>query len=228
MELLEPALNAQFNPKLFKKDPGSSELGNRISQEGLLLFAEMGFDRFTFKKLAERLHTTESSLYRYFDNKHRFLIYLIAHHWLWLEFHIKLQLAETQDEESRLSKALELLCFPEQLPWPFEYLNRNSLEKILVEASLRAYYSDDVDLENKDGLFADYKRLNQLIVQLVSQCAPAYPYPKALVSTVIETIYTQQFYGLHLPSLTDTYQNKAQVFAFVKQLVFNTLYANRI
>jgi len=223
MDLLLRNWQTRLNPKLFKKDPSSSELGNRISKEGLLLFAEVGFDGFTFKKLAERLNTTESSIYRYFDNKHRFLIYLIAHHWLWLEHQIYYHIHAYTAPVDQLHKALEILCHPEILSWPFDHLDRIALQKVLIDASLRAYYSDEVDSENRDGLFSDYKRLNQRLTTLLIQCAPDYPHPKALISTLFETIHSQQFYATHLPSLTDLDFSKGQVYNFVKTLVNNSI-----
>ncbi len=223
MDLILNNWQTRLNPKLFKKDPISSELGLRISREGLLLFAEVGFDGFTFKKLAERLNTTESSIYRYFDNKHRLLIYLIAHHWLWLEHQIYYNIQAYASVEDQLNRALEILCHPEELAWPFEQLDRKALQKVLIDASLRAYYSDEVDLENKDGLFSDYKRLNQRLSKLLTQCAPDYPFPKALVSTIFETIHSQQFYAMHLPSLTDLDHQRGQVFQFVSTLINNCI-----
>lgn len=227
MDLILNNWQTRLNPKLFKKDPISSELGMRISKEGLLLFAEVGFDGFTFKKLAERLNTTESSIYRYFDNKHRLLIYLIAHHWLWLEHQIYFHIQAHATAEDQLNRALEILCQPEELAWPFQQLDRKALQKVLIDASLRAYYSDEVDLENKDGLFSDYKRLNHRLSVLLAQCAPDYPFPKALVSTIFEAIHSQQFYAVHLPSLTDINQRQRQLYQFVKTLINNSITCHR-
>lgn len=223
MDLLLRNWQTRLNPKLFKKDPLSSDLGMRISKEGLLLFAEVGFDGFTFKKLAERLNTTESSIYRYFDNKHRFLIYLIAHYWLWLEYQILFHVNAFSSPLDQLHKAIEILCHSEELGWTFDHLDRKALHKVLIDASLRAYYSDEVDSENQDGLFSDYKRLNQRLCTLLIHCAPNYPHPKALISTLFETIHSQQFYATHLPSLTDLDHKKGHVFNFVKTLVNNSI-----
>lgn len=223
MELLLSNWQIRLNPKLYKKDPNSSDLGKRISQESLLFFSEVGFDGFTFKKLAERLNTTESSIYRYFDNKHRLLIYLIAHHWLWLEHQMYFHMNAFSSPTDQLNKAIEILCYSEELPWPFEHLDRKALQKVLVEASLRAYYSDEVDNENNDGLFSDYKRLNKMLSLLLSQCAPHYAYPKAMISTIFETIHSQQFYAVHLPSLTDLNPEKGHIFKFVQLLINNCM-----
>ena len=35
-------------------------------------------EEFTFRKLAQKINTTEASVYRYFENKHRLLIYILA------------------------------------------------------------------------------------------------------------------------------------------------------
>ncbi len=223
MDLILNHWQTRLNPKLFKKDPISSDLGLRISKEALLLFAEVGFDGFTFKKLAERLNTTESSIYRYFDNKHRLLIYLIAHHWLWLEHQIYFHIHAFSSPEDQLYRALEIICHSDELPWPFEHLDRKALHMVLIDASLRAYYSHEVDLENKDGLFSDYKRLNHRLSVLLQQSAPNYPYPKAMISTIFETVHSQQFYAIHLPALTDLNRSEGQVHQFVKTLINNCI-----
>ena len=54
------------------RDTGSP-MGARILTEGLDLMLELGLEAFTFKKLAERLGSTEVTVYHYFANKQRLL-----------------------------------------------------------------------------------------------------------------------------------------------------------
>ena len=67
-----------MNEKLFLRDPEQSELGRRIIRQGIILISEVGLEETTFRKLAERMGTKEASIYRYFENKHRLLVYLVA------------------------------------------------------------------------------------------------------------------------------------------------------
>ncbi|MEM6736044.1 MAG: TetR/AcrR family transcriptional regulator, partial [Bacteroidota bacterium] len=81
-------LQLQLNPSLYLRDPQSSDLGQRIITESIQLIDEMGFEAFTFKKLSIAINSTEASIYRYFENKHRLLIYLIAWYWNYLDYKI--------------------------------------------------------------------------------------------------------------------------------------------
>jgi AcrR family transcriptional regulator len=83
----------QLDQKFHLKDPTSSELGASIVGTSILMIDEMGYEAFTFRKLADRIGTTEASVYRYFKNKHRLLVYLIAWYWSWME--CRLMLAES-------------------------------------------------------------------------------------------------------------------------------------
>ena len=53
--------------KLFLKDPNSSELGKKIVKHSIELIDKIGFESFTFKKLALEIGATEPSVYRYFE-----------------------------------------------------------------------------------------------------------------------------------------------------------------
>ena len=71
MENLITNIKIQVNPKTYVKDPETSTLGKRIIQNSILLIDEIGFEEFTFKKLGEKIGSNESSIYRYFENKHK-------------------------------------------------------------------------------------------------------------------------------------------------------------
>ena len=74
-------IRIKMNDKLFLRNPEDSLLGKRIVSQGLVLINKLGFEDFTFKKLAAEIETTEASIYRYFENKHRLLVYLITWYW---------------------------------------------------------------------------------------------------------------------------------------------------
>ena len=50
---------------LFLRDPKETTLGRSILKNGIILIDELGFEHFTFKKLATFIHSTEASIYRY-------------------------------------------------------------------------------------------------------------------------------------------------------------------
>ena len=74
--------------KIYIKDPESSELGKRIIEHSIELIDEIGFDSFTFKKLGLKIGSNESSIYRYFESKHKLLLYLINTKKLYVTKHL--------------------------------------------------------------------------------------------------------------------------------------------
>ena len=77
---MELQLQIKMNEKLFLRNPEYTELGKKLIQHSINLIHKKGFEDFTFKKLAEDVGTTEASVYRYFENKHKLLIYITS--WL--------------------------------------------------------------------------------------------------------------------------------------------------
>ncbi|MFZ1526229.1 MAG: hypothetical protein WAT22_15510 [Saprospiraceae bacterium] len=56
-----------FAPNIIKdiylKDPFSSELGRSIIKESIEMIDDLGFEEFTFKKLAIKIKSTEATVY---------------------------------------------------------------------------------------------------------------------------------------------------------------------
>ena len=70
-----------INPNLYCKDPESSDLGKKIVSKSIEMLVELGFEGFTFKKLGQAIGSNESSIYRYFESKHKLLVYLVNWYW---------------------------------------------------------------------------------------------------------------------------------------------------
>ncbi|MFZ9029367.1 MAG: TetR/AcrR family transcriptional regulator, partial [Crocinitomicaceae bacterium] len=85
MEGLHGRVSISVNENVFLKDPTSTELGRKIVRASIDLIDELGFEDFTFKKLALAIGSTEASVYRYFENKHNLLAYLTMWYWGWME-----------------------------------------------------------------------------------------------------------------------------------------------
>src|SRR5210317_99186 len=99
---LNIAITLRINDTIYIRDPQQTELGRSILLHGVLLIDELGLERFNFKKLAERIHSTEASIYRYFENKHKLLIYLINWYWEWMKFRIDFFTNNVEDPQKRL------------------------------------------------------------------------------------------------------------------------------
>ena len=192
------------NEKVFLKDPYSSELGKKIISTSIELIDEMGLEHFTFRKLAQKLETAESSIYRYFENKHKLLLYLTAWYWGFVEYKIVFSISNIGSAEEQLQKAISVLCErPDGEQNKLGPIRLDLLHNILISEASKAYLIKEVDDVNKEGLYRPYKRLVNRISSIVSEISEEYPYPNSLISTVIEGILHQRFFAAHLPSLTD-------------------------
>lgn len=191
--------------KYFKKDPQSSELGRKIVSDGLTMLDELGFEEFTFKKLADSIDSTEASIYRYFKNKHKFLVYLSTYYWSWLEYVIEFETHHIEETSEKLDRVIDIICHSYELPKVLDLpgLSIAKLRRVIDNESDKTYLNRQVDEINKKGLFMGYKNLCGKISSIIQELNPNYQYPKALVSTIMEAAHQQTFFAHHLPSLTE-------------------------
>ena len=99
----------KMNAALFLRNPDNSELGKNILKHSVQMIYQTGYEAFTFKKLAEDIGTTEAGIYRYFENKHKLLVYLLAWYWVWLEFQISFHTNNIKDPKVKLKMVIKLL-----------------------------------------------------------------------------------------------------------------------
>ncbi|MBX2967733.1 MAG: TetR/AcrR family transcriptional regulator [Cyclobacteriaceae bacterium] len=217
----------RLNTSLYLRDPQTSALGQKIVESGIQLIDTLGFENFTFKKLAEEIQSTEASVYRYFENKHRLLLYLIDWYWTWIDYKLSFATNNINDPGQKLSICLKLLTEQKEVDEYTEALDPAALQRIVVSEFEKTYLTKQVDSDNKDGVFLPYKAVCKRIAGIVREVNPAFPYPNALVSTVILSMNHQLYYAEHLPSLTDIKYNPKEhydkLFEFMKVLTFNTL-----
>ncbi|MEQ9426305.1 MAG: TetR/AcrR family transcriptional regulator [Cyclobacteriaceae bacterium] len=219
-------LQLNMNKNLFIRDPQETDLGKRIVSESIRLIDQIGFEAFTFKKLAVSIESTEASIYRYFENKHKLLIYLIAWYWAWLEYLIDYHTHNLPDAESKLNTALRIVSEKKAQDPMFPEVDEAALHRIVIAESDKTYLTKQVDADNKEGLFKGYKSLCKRIASYISEMRPNYQYPHSLVSTVLEAAHQQLFFAKHLPSLTEVNENSSshdQNFEFLRHLVFKTI-----
>ncbi|MEE7627913.1 TetR/AcrR family transcriptional regulator [Methylobacter sp. Wu8] len=214
-----------MNEKLFLRNPEQSELGKKIILHSIQLIHLNGFEAFTFKKLAEAIGTTEAGIYRYFENKHRLLIYLTAWYWSWLEYQVSFQTNNINDPVVKLKRVINLLATTVEDDIRTSYVDESLLHQIIITEGTKAYLNKRVSEDNKDHLFKPYKDLCAVIGNMILECNPRYLYPKSLASTIIEVAHFQNFFMNHLPSLTDFGKNKdeAEIVRFLEDLVFSSL-----
>lgn len=196
-------LQLLMNSNLYLRDPQDTELGRKIVRESIMMIDDLGFEEFTFKKLAHKIQSTEASIYRYFENKHRLLIYLIAWYWNWLEYRIDYSTHNIEDPYRRLDLALRLVTEKKELDDRFSDVDEASLFRLVIKESDKTYLTRHVDEENKEGLFRGYKSLCKKIADIVQEINPDFPFPHSLISTALQASHQQIFYAQHLPTLSD-------------------------
>ncbi len=226
---MELQLQIKMNSKLYVRDPETSELGKNIIRYGIEMIHEMGFEDFTFKKLSLKAGTTEASIYRYFENKHRLLTYIITWYWTWMEYMLIFHTNNISDNKQKIVKIINLLAFNEKDQFDLEHINKDILQSIAISEGNKSYLTKHVTEDNKAMLFKPYKDLCHRIAEVFLDYKPGYPYPHSLSSTLIETAHHQMYFKDHLPRLTDFGGDKdaTNLIKYLNHLVFSSLDAFR-
>jgi AcrR family transcriptional regulator len=222
---MELQLQIRMNPKLYLTDPESSKLGRNIIWHGIKMIHEIGFEDFTFKKLAAEVGTTEASIYRYFENKHRLLIYVITWFWTWLEYQLIFHTNNIRHPKQKIEIVIMLLTFEVQDKFLTEHIDKSILHSIVIGEGDKAYLTKRVTEDNKAMLFKPYKDLCHRIAEIFLEYNPNFPFPHSLASTLIETAYRQMYFKDNLPRLTDFGKSKEvkPLVQFLQHLIFRSL-----
>jgi hypothetical protein len=222
---MEIQLHIKMNEKLFLRDPEQSELGKKIILHSIQLIHLNGFEAFTFKKLAEAIGSTEAGIYRYFENKHRLLMYITAWYWSRLEYQLTFHTHNINDPVVKLKMIIKLLATAIEDDVATSYVDESILHQIIITEGTKAYLTKKVSEDNRDHLFKPYKDLCAKIGDIILECNPDYKYPKSLSSTIIEMAHFQNFFMNYLPALTDfgKHKDEADIVKFLESLVFSSL-----
>lgn len=223
MDSLLSNIKIQVNDNIYLKDPATSELGKKIVGGSIELIDDLGFEAFTFKKLAVKIKSTEASVYRYFENKHKLLLYLTSWYWGWMEYRLVFSIANITSPEERLTKSIRLITENVEEDSSFGYINEIILNRIVIAESSKSYLIKDVDEVNKEGVFGAYKKLVGRISDIITEMNPDYKYPHMLISTVIEGAHHQRFFAEHLPRLTDEVKGEDSIVNFYTDMVLKSV-----
>jgi len=196
-------LKIQVNEKIYVKDPESSTLGKKIIQESILLIDEIGFEDFTFKKLGERIGSNESSIYRYFESKHKLLVYLSSWYWGWIEYRLAFSTSNIINPSEKLNRAIAIVTEIIQDDNSTLHINEAILNRIIIAQFTKTLLTKEVDDENKEGFFMLYKRVINRIIDIILEVNPEYPFAKSLASSIVEGSLHQHFLKDHLKTITN-------------------------
>ena len=207
---------------IYLKDPESSTLGKKIIEQSIILIDEIGFEDFNFKKLGNLINSNESSIYRYFESKHKLLVYLTSWYWSWIEYQLVLETYSIVDTKEKIKKAIEIVTRTTKEDSNYNHINEILLNQIVINENSKSYLTKNVDLENKDGYFMPYKRVVQRFSAIILEYNKTYRFNLSLASTIIEGGLHQNFIKNHFTSITNC-NNKNTPTDFFTDLVFKTL-----
>lgn len=203
MKYLLSSIKIEIPHSIYLKDPESSVLGKKIIENSIILIQNMGFEDFNFKKLGQVIGSNESSIYRYFESKHKLLIYLTSWYWSWIEYQLVLETYSISNVQEKLRKAIEIVTRTTEQDGNYKHINEVLLNEIVINENSKSYLTKDVDIENKDGYFISYKQLVKRLADIISAYNSNYPYALSLASNLIEGALHQQFIKIHFKSITN-------------------------
>lgn len=217
-------ISFKIDEHTFIKNPDSSELGKKIIKGSIDFIEANGVEEFNFKKLAQEINSTEASIYRYFENKYKLLLYLFNWYWAWLDSKLVLCTINIDDPALQLNKAIQCVTESVEEDSQISHINEVKLQKIIYIEAPKAVFNIHAIEEHKKEYFSTYKQVIERICGFILKINPNFKYPHMLISTVIEGAHFQRFLNQNLPSFTDqSKNNNDSISNFYTNLVLNTL-----
>ena len=172
--------------------------------------------------MGEIINSNESSIYRYFDNKHNLLIYLSSWYWLWVDFQITQVFINHSKPEERLWFSLKIIVEKANQNTDIDYVNEEKLHQIVINEYSKTFLTKAIDNENQLGFYLDYKKVIYKIIQIFNEINIDYMYKESLASTIVQGALHQHFLSLHLKTITNFNENIDKT-NFYYELIMNTL-----
>lgn len=201
---------------LYIRDPKDTVLGRSILRNSIILIDELGFEHFTFKKLAFHIKSTEASVYRYFENKHLLLLYFYNWYWEYLYANIQTKLENEYASSEKLKIAIDGILFSIRKNPEIDFIDEDILHRIMVSQADKVLRIKEVTEENRNGFFLAYKKVVKSIADIILEIEPNFPYARILASTLMEIPNQQLYYAENLPSLTNLQHNEDNQFEIQK------------
>ncbi len=197
------AIKISLNEGIYLRDPQDSPLGRNIIKHSILLIEDIGFESFNFKKLAQEMNSTEASIYRYFENKHLLLLYLVSWYWEWVAYLIRINTLNIDDPKRKLEIIINSFVSASVDNPTTEYVDESKLHSLIITEAMKTYHTKEVDEDNGKGFFKNYKQLISMVAGIISEINPTFEYPYALASNLFEMSNNHIYFAKHLPRLTD-------------------------
>jgi len=220
-------LKVIVSENLYLSDPESSRLGKKIIFYSVEMIDEIGFEKFTFKKLGLLIDSPEASIYRYFRNKNQLLTYLISWYWGWMEYRLVIETTNILSPEKRLEKSLNLITSNTNEILNLEGVSIKKLQRIIISESAKSYLTKDVDKANNEGAYLNFKQFVLRISDIILEVNPKYKYPQMLLTTIIEGAHLQVFFAEHLPRLTNKQKSSDYITTFYTNLAIQSIKSDK-
>jgi AcrR family transcriptional regulator len=185
------------------RDPLQSKLGRSIITHGIILMEKLGFERFTFKKLALEMGSNETSLYRYFENKHALLLYLVVWYWNWVSYLIDYNTRNITDPNRKLDIIIDNFVDATKENPSVDFVNEKILHRLIIAESSKSYHTKNIDEEYKQGFYKSYRSLIQKVAEVILEIHPDFPYPHSFANNLFNMANNEIFLAEHLPRLSD-------------------------
>ncbi len=215
-----PQIRIEVDSGCYLRDPQATEVGRKLLQQALLLIDKTGIEEFTFAKLAKAIDSTEATIYRYFENKHCLLNYLLSWYWASLNFRIAFEINSLSRVSEKLENFLRILVYADLNYASTSFLDMGVLHHLALTEADKVFFTHRVDEENQDRYFRHYKMVCSQLTSLIEQHNPSCQWPKSIACMLIEQSHRQLFFSDHLPSLSDVSQGKKQREEIYSYLLF--------
>lgn len=218
MEQLLQKIRVDINQNLYLKDPFSSDLGKEIIAKSIKCIREYGLENFNFKKLSTEVGSTEAAIYRYFENKHKLMLFLNLWYWGFLELNLVMGTTNLTDPHEKLKIAVKILVNG-PIGKKNDYVDPIILHDMIVEEAIKAFMTKEVDEDRRKGFFSTYLNMGGRIAGILKEINPEYNYPKTLVSMIMEASLLQRFHAKHFPTLIEAQASEEERLAFFNDLI---------
>ncbi|MGL4598879.1 MAG: TetR/AcrR family transcriptional regulator [Bacteroidia bacterium] len=203
-----PQIRIEVDSGCYLRDPQATDVGRKLLQQALLLIDKSGIEEFTFAKLAKAIDSTEATIYRYFENKHCLLNYLLSWYWASLNFRIAFEINSLTNVSEKLEKFLRILVDADLNFASTPFLDMQVLHHLALTEADKVFFTHRVDEENQDRFFRHYKMLCTELASLIQQYNTSCLWPKSIAGMLVEQSHRQLFFADHLPSLSDVSKGK--------------------
>lgn len=218
-------LELSINNNLYIRDPEQTKLGQDIVRNSIILIHDLGFENFTFKKIATEIKSNEQSIYRYFESKHQLMKYLFSWYWGWLEFRLEYHTHVLENPEDKLRMLLKVLSEAATYDPNFAHIDEVRLAEIVARVSVISYVADFIPEKNINDTLDSFKGLCNKIQYIIKEFAPNYQYPVALSYTLLRVSHEHIFISKYLSDDTGN-KSSNETYDFLKSLVFSTVGLN--